>query len=452
MILAPRPEVPLAQRWDFPQPRIVVLDNGVTVHLFHMPGQHLITTTVLMDVPTSVEDDGLDGISAVVSDTVSDGTLSFPGFRFLEECELYAAKVGSYVTDDSVICTVAAPGIHLQPVLTLLCAMMGEPELNDHDVDRTLAITKSQLHQQLFHAGTQADLGIQRALCSDQTRFGRPVDGSLATLDRITAADVRSFYSRYWGPQRATAVIAGDLPVSIEAILNRTLGTWMADNLPIGRRHEKIDPKPHCVQIIDFPDAVQAEIRMTVPIGNREDPRWPAFNLGALLLGGFFGSRLNLKLREEHGYTYGAHAYADATRLDGALMIATSSRIDVAVKAVDEILRILDIGHAPFSDDDIAQAQNYRRGISPLSFQTASSVARQVSHLIDSACPIDYMRRFEHAYQTLSADQVNQAYEQILNPVALRIVIAGPAEQLETDIRALGFDIEVSADPSAAEQ
>lgn len=442
-MITTRPAVGPARGWDFPQPRELWLNNGLRVWLFDLAGQHLISAQIILDAPLSCEPAGLEGVATIAVRGSDEGSLNYPGHRLAEAIEDIGATYGGSARLSATVCQLEVPGTRLAPALRLLGEIVQHPSYDPTDVARHVALRVAEIEQTMAHSTALAQLGFQRAIFDPNSRAGRPSAGQLATVKQIGRDDVASFHDRWWRPSGATLVLAGDLPPQVAAWAEEAFGQWT----PVGAAPavENIRPNPTApvIWLIDRPDAVQTDLMIGSFAPGREDPRWAGLEVGACAMGGSFGSRLNQVLREERGYTYGAHAAFRALRQHGSFVMQASCRTEVAAEATATALDLLDVSGAEFTAAEIADARTYLLGIAPLHFQTADAIADQASVLASVGLPASWPIHNQTQLTAVTAETASAAFSEVVRPESLSIVMCGDAAQLSDDLAARGLAAQV---------
>lgn len=439
----PRPEVADAHPWAFPEPHEFSLGNGARVWLYDLPGQHVISAQVVLDVPVSCEPAALEGLATIAVRTSDEGSIDHPGAELAELVEGLGAIYSGAATQSSTICHLEVPSTRLSGSLGLLAEIITRPAHDPADVERQVALRLAQIEQSMARSSSVVQLAFQRAVFGPGCREGRPTAGRMATVAEIGRDDVVAFHQRWWRPDGATIILAGALPTDADRLVTDAFEGW----LPSGERafHEQPRPNPAGPQIwvVDRPGAVQADIQIGMVTPDRHDPRWAALEVAACAVGGSFASRLNAVLREELGYTYGAHAGFRPLRGASTFVVRTSCRTEVAAAATAEALRLLDVAAAPFNADEIADARTYLLGVAPLHFQTADAIADQASTLAGAGMPATWVNTHQRQVAAVSTEQVNRAFAEVVRPAQLSVVLCGDAGRLLNDLTSVGLEAEV---------
>jgi len=205
------------------------------------------------------------------------------------------------------------------------------------------------------------------------------------------------------------------------------------------------------VRVIDRPGSVQTEIRIGHPGISRRAPDYHAVGVMAMILGGLFNSRLNMKLREEKGYTYGAFASFDARRGEGPFVARAAVATAVTVPAVLDILAELErIRTGPILPEEVAAARDYLVGVFPLRFETPGPIAAAVGGLHVHELPDEELTHYREKVEAVDLADVERAARDHIDPERLAVVLVGDANAFldELEAAAIGL-IEVEHEPTA---
>jgi zinc protease len=192
------------------------------------------------------------------------------------------------------------------------------------------------------------------------------------------------------------------------------------------------------VFIVDRPASVQSEIRVGQVGVPRSHTDYFALEVMNALFGGAFTSRLNLSLREKHGFTYGVRSGFAYRRAAGPFVVQTAVATDVTVRAVAEILREIDeIRARGATEEEVAAARDYLAGILPLELQTTEQLAGRLADLVVYDLPPDYFRHHRARTSAVTAADVARVAREQLRADNLAVVIVGDASVIADDLRAL---------------
>jgi zinc protease len=180
------------------------------------------------------------------------------------------------------------------------------------------------------------------------------------------------------------------------------------------------------VRIIAKTEAPQSEVRVGHAGLPRDHPDYFDAMVMNAILGGLFSSRINLNLREAHGYTYGAFSAFEWRRASGPFMIHTAVKSDVTGAAVGEILKEIDgMRRAEIGDEELTLATSYLDGVFPIRYETTAAIAAALANLVIHGLPDNYYDAYRERVRAVTTGGVLRAAQLHLHPEQLRIVVVG---------------------------
>ncbi|MFT4295203.1 MAG: pitrilysin family protein [Micropruina sp.] len=438
-----RPTVPAPLPWDFPTPVTATLDNGLRVLIFQRPGQHLVTATLVLDLPLSLEPADREGVSTILQRCLDEGTASHPGTEFADRLEGCGAVLTGSSSHTGAQLSLEVPSTRFAAALPLFAEAVREPQLADADVRRHRELRLAEIAQQQAHPTHRGALAFRGAVIQDRFRASRPAGGTADSVAAITADDVRAHHRAHYGPARGTLVLAGDFGVDPLGLVQDAFGDWVQPVSAV--QHEiPLPPASPRALLIDRPGAVQADVRLGRFGLDRLDPDYTALRLGCFVLGGGFLSRLNRVLREERGYTYGIQLANAPARSGGMLALHASFRTEVAAAAVAEASELLRVdGDRRLTAAELTDAVNFLIGISPLRCATASGIGDQAAALAEVGLGTDFVNAHTAALQRVTPEQATEAVARHLPGDGLTLVVVGDADALADPLRSAGYRVEV---------
>jgi zinc protease len=269
--------------------------------------------------------------------------------------------------------------------------------------------------------------------------YRRSVLGDTNTVERLTQQDVLRFYRDRFAPADAALILVGTITQPILDAARSCLEPWQAKSAPAISASADTQETEPAVHIVDRPGSVQSEIRIGHVGVTRADPDYFPLMIMNSILGGAFTSRLNLSLREKHGFTYGVRSGYAFRKGRGPFQISTAVATDVTARAVEEILREVDsLQLAGATAEEVANTRDYLAGLLPLELQTTHQLAGKLSELFVYSLPDDYFHTYRDRIAGVTVSDVLRVARQHIHRPQLAIVIVGDAAQIEAPLRALG--------------
>ncbi len=425
---APRP-------YHFPQFERHALDNGLAVWLVPLAGRTLVSVHLVLDGGAAAEDEKKGGIASLTAQLLVTGTRRLDATQFAEATERLGLEIGSDSSWDSARASFGALGEQLEPALALLAEMIREPRLEEREFERLKAERLADILQARADPGRLADEMFIRSLYAAGVPYRRPAAGAPETVATLTVDDARAHHGTHYAPGTAHLIIAGAFePGAALRAASEQLGEWTGG----GPGHRAVEPTSgggRRVVVVDRPESVQSELRVGQVGIDRHDPRFFSALVMATILGGMFWSRLNRRLREELGYTYGARAGFDPRRSAGPFLATAAVQTEVTVPAIRELLALLDqLREAPPEEQELREAKDFLVGVFPLRFETTGGVASAIEPLAVYGLEDDYWQTYRGHIEAVSGDDVQRAATELIRPDQLVILLSGDAARLGDEL------------------
>lgn len=435
--LAPRP-------WEFPHVTRVTLDNGLRVLVAENRSAPLVTIRSIVHAGAERDPASHAGLATMTANLLDEGAGGRSAIELAEAFGNLGTSVGTWAEWDLSGAGVDVLSSGFDPALALFADVVLRPDFPQEHVDRLVKERMTTLIQQRDNASIVANNRFASVVYGP-TQYGRSILGDEASVSRLSRRDIREFYRHYYVPNNASIIVTGDVDSEVAIARVRELfGGWERGEVPA-----ELDIQPPTIDasriyIVDRPQAVQSEIRVGHPGVERSTRDYFPLLVMNTILGGNFGSRINLNLRERHGYTYGARSSFQWRTEPGPFVVSTPVRTEVTLPAVQEILSELRaIRSGEVTDDEIEAAKNYQAGIFPATVESASDLANRLTDMEVYGLPEDYFDSYRRNIMNVSKSEVRRVAEKYIQPDALAIVIVGKAEEVREPLGQLGLPIGV---------
>ncbi len=432
--LRPKPGAPRSYR--FPTFVHEELPNGIRLVTAQVSKLPVVTMLILVDAGSTNDAPGKEGVAALVAALLLEGTTRLSGAEISEKFEQLGASVESGADWDSAFIKLTALSDQLQDAAILLGEILREPAFPDREVERLKAERLAEIMQLETEPRGLADEKFSEFLYSDDSRYSKPDEGNTETVSSIFRTDVDGFFRANYRTRSTTVILAGD----ITAEAARELVTRAFQNWPSGSADsQKLIASPRAtrknIHIVDKRDAPQSELRIGhVGLPRKTPDFFPTLVMNAVL-GGLFGSRINLNLREAHGYTYGASSYYDWRRGPGPFVVSTAVQSDVTTPALREILfEIERIRDKQISGEELSLARDYLDGVFPIRYETTGAIASALATLVIYGLPADYYDTYRNNIRAVTLDAVLEAARRHLHPDQLQTVVVGDARVIRDSL------------------
>ncbi len=433
----------------FPSIERSTLANGLRV--WTVRHQSIPVATVMLLIRRGAADDpaGKEGLAAITADMLDEGTGALSSIEIHEALARVGAQLDSDIGPDATLMTVTVLSRFVDPAVSLLSDIVVRPSLREEDFSRVRQLRLHRLMQLRDMPGAVADRAFMRLLYG-QHPYGHTPLGSDASLSALTVDDVRAYHVANIRPADATLVVAGDCRHDeVAALAARAFADWSgaaATPLPDGTAVQT----PPRLNIIPRPGAPQSELRIGHVAVARNTPDYHALVAANMVLGGQFVSRINLNLREEKGFTYGARTSFDFRRLPGPFSVQVSVQTAATAEAIQESIAEI----AGLRDSRPVSREELALGVAALTrgyarnFETAEQLARAVTQLALYDLPDTYFDEFVSRVESVTVDDVTRVARQYLDPGRLTTLIVGDYGAVARDLPklSLGAPVILAAD------
>ena len=450
---APSRPVPTAPRpYHFPRFERRRLANGVQVVVAPVRKLPIATVVALVEAGAICDQRGREGVARLTASLLLEGTLTDSGAELTDRFERLGASVVAATDWDGVAVTLTALTDHLAPAIALLADVLRSPAFPEREVERLKGERLAELLQLRTEPRGLADESFAGALYDPQSRFALPEGGTEASVRAITRDDVRRHYESCYRPGGVTVIVAGDIGADeATALVARSFQDWKGDPTQPARTSDTPARRERALHIVAKADAPQSELRIgNVGLPRAHDDYYATVVMNAVL-GGLFSSRINLNLREEHGYTYGAFSSFDWRRGAGPFVVSTAVQSDVTAAAATEVIREIErIREGEVTDTELSLATSYLDGVFPIRYETSEAIAGALSTLVRFGLAEDYFDTYRERIRSVSTADVLRVARAHLHPDALQMLVVGDVDTIRAPLEALKFGPTYIIEPQGA--
>ena len=454
--LAVRPPPGSAREFHFPHADRQVVGNGVRVVSAHMPRLPLVTIAIVIDGAGGAGDlAGNEGLASLTASMLIEGAGALDSAQIAERFEDLGTTAASAADWDCTSITATLQPAHMDGVVDIIRDLVRRPTFPSRECDRLRAEHGADRMRLVAEPRTLADAGLTWIWYGHESRYRRPIFGTAASVAQLSHEDVARCWRTRYAPNATTVIVAGDVDARRAAgIAERLSEDWHVAPPPPARPATG-QSRGAAAHLIGKPGAAQCELR----VGHVSVPRSHAdyFPLTVMnaILGGLFSSRVNLNLRERHGYTYGAHSGFDWRRDQSPWYISAAVNTEHAGRAIAEVRAEIDrIRTYPVTPDELSLATSYLAGVFPLRFETTSAVASALAMQETFALGDSYFDTYRDAIGAVTVEDVQRVARQHLVPERLQFVAVGDPDALRPQLAGLdvgGLHECSAADVEAAE-
>ncbi len=420
-----------------------ILPNGLEVIVAPFTRLPVATVRIVVEAGATADGRGRAGESSLTAKSLVEGTANFNA----EELAIAIERLGGELEPDldwndvSVSTTIRSTAA--ADALGIMSELVRAPVFPEAGVVRNQSEQIAEREQAKRDPREHADEMFARVVYDHAARFALPEAGEIATIRSFTRGTVADFHQARFAPERMCVIVVGS--VDSAAMIERAdaaLGSWSTRALLSPSEDVDAVSRATAVYVVDRPGAAQTELRVGHVGIPRLHPDYFAVVVMNSVLGGLFSSRINLNLRERHGFTYGAFSAFHWRVQSGPFVVSTAVQTDASGAAIREILAEIDrIRAEPIAEEERSLAVNYLAGVFPIRYETTAAIAAGLAAMRVFGLPPDYFDTYRDRILAVTADDVLRVARQHLRPKELQIVALGEAREIESQLASLGRDV-----------
>jgi zinc protease len=428
----PAPKVVLPQGESFR------LANGLTVIHHYNPALPLVAAELVVNSGAGANPPEQPGLASFTAQLLPEGTATRSAPQIADEIAQLGAFLGTGSAADSSIASLLSLKSTFAPALDVLADVVLRPAFPVAEVERQRASRLGDLMQQRDDPAAVAAVATAAALYGEGHPYGYGQLGTEPAIRDTTRDDLHSFWRRHYVPANAALVVSGDITrTELAALAESRFGAWTRAQPPRAEPGEPATTKARLV-MVDKPGTPQTALRVARIAAARNTPDYPALQVMNAALGGLFSSRINNKLREEKGYSYGMFSAFRYHRAPGPFTIAGSVRTDVTGPSVSEIFKeVAAMRERPLRAQELAGARDSQVLSLPGRFETNSGIGGSLAETFVFGLPLDYHSRLPAQFQQVNAAAVLAVARKYLAPEQMVVVAVGDRAKITPQLDAL---------------
>ena len=431
-----------------PELEVRTLSNGIQVIVATQSEVPLWDVRIAFAGGGYLDPDDKLGLAEITFSMLTKGAGKKSAEEISRTLKQMASSVSASASPDGA--SLRASGIkrNLEPTLDIWANVLRSPTFPQAEWD----IEKPQWLAKIVNArkdpSSIARRVYNRVLYQDTYRGRLPME---TDYKRITPKDMKTFYRKWVGPENAIIIAGGDITADeLVPLLESKIGSWNP------RRIEKPEvtvvsalPKTPAIVFVDSPGAAQSVIRPMTIIGDRTAEDYFHYRMGLDVVGGTFMSRVNMNLREDKGYTYGARCFSVFRHGPSIGMCNTQVQTKVTLPAFQELQKELKdmVSTRPATEKELAYFQASAINKYPAQFETTATVLNEQVNIWRYGLPDDWPSRFLPGVESTTLEQANSAFSKYWSPERTIWLVVGDKATIWSELQATGLEIrEIDAD------
>ena len=436
-------ETPWFEKFRLPEPEIEKLQNGLEIAWF--VDSRLPVLDLVLLVKSGYRDDpqGKSGLAQLMATTLDQGAGSASSSEFARAIESLGASRFVSSDEETIVAGIHGLSLDSDRLLQLFSDLLLRPKFESDAFEREKARLIEARETLKDHAGALAGVALHRALGSG-TPYARGPIYSARELKKVLRKDVVQYHQVHFVPSNAILMVVGSVDrVAMRKKIVEAFGTWKG-KAPTRKtfrpKYARFEMGTNDLILVDRPGLTQAQVRVAFSVAGVKSKDHHAQTVVNALLGEYFNSRLNARIRDELGLTYAVGSEVSHARDFSAVTISSATRNDAVGALLHEVRATLKgLVDRPVDQAELETAREYMIGGFPLSNATVSGVATRwlAGRVLDQGP--DFLNSFLPSVQKVTLEQIARVSRKEFNPKRPVVVVVGDAARITETLRQTGF-------------
>jgi len=446
------PELTATVPSSFPNIQKATLKNGLHVILAQRKGVPTIVGKLVVNAGYSTDALSKAGMASLAMDMLDEGTKSMNTLQISERLQLLGASINAGSDLDASYVNFTTLQQTFDPTLDLFADILLNPSFPENEFDRLKKEHLDRIDQEKSQPFGMALRVFPKLLYGQGHAYGNPLSGSgyESTVNSITLEEIQKFYNTWIKPNNATLIVVGDVVMAdLVTKLEGKLAGWKKSDVPKNSPAVvKMVPGKR-IYLIDRPESQQSVIiagYVTTPYGQVSQPALNAMNN---ILGGDFVSRLNMNLREDKHWSYGAGSLVLDARGQRPFLAYVSVQSDKTKESIEEMVRELTsiIGDKPVTKEEYDRVQQNMILQLPGMWETNNAVANSAVEQTKFNLGDEYYKTYDAKVRKLTLEELQQLSKTVVKPELVNWFVVGDKSKIMDNLKQLNYEIiEVDAD------
>jgi len=427
-----------------PKLQRATLSNGLKVILAERHEVPLVNFTLAADAGFASDASTSPGTANLAMQVLTDGTRTRNALEISDELESLGATLRGSSNLDLSFVSLSALTAKLDPSLDLFADVVLNPSYPENEVKREQKLVLAGIEREQNTPATLALRVLPALLYGAGHPYGNPLTGSgtKESVAKLTREDLVKFHDTWLAPNNSTLIVVGDTTLNeVTPKLEKLFAGWKSGSVPAKNVKTVPVAAKSAVYLIDKPGALQSVIIAGVVAPPRANPREIAIEAMNDSLGGMFGSRLNMNLREDKHWSYGTGTRLRDARSQRPFYAVAPVQTDKTKESLVEMNKEFRgiVGDHPVSAGELAKIQANETLKLPGSRETLGALGQSIVDLVQFGLPDDYYDTYAGKVRALKTSDVNEAAREVVRPDNLIWIVVGDRAKIEAGVRELNL-------------
>ena len=435
------PEQGPAPQLNIPTSWTADLANGMKVYGIEQNEIPTVNFSLVMEGGHLMDDMNKNGVANLMTDIMMEGTANKTPEELEEEIEMLGANLNMYTTRESIVIRGNTLVRNFDKTMALVEEILLQPRWDEEEFARIKTKTVNDIKRSESNPNAVANRVYNKLLYGEDHIFAYPTSGTVESVEAITMDDLKSFYEKNFSPSISTFHVVGKINKddALQNLASLEEG-WASKEVTIPEYPAENDRDKASLYFVDIPNAKQSVINIGYVGISRTDPEFYPVEVMNYKLGGSFSGNVNLILREEKGYTYGARTSFSGSKIPGTFTASSSVRTNTTGESVtifkDEIMKYKE----GISQEDLDFTKNALIKSNARRFETQGSLLGMLQEMSMYNLPADYISNEEKVIRDMTLEQHKMLANKYLDESKMAYLVVGDAATQYVQFKDMDFD------------
>ena len=420
------------------------LSNGLEVWVVKQTELPIISMNMVFKNGGTFEPAEKAGVASMTANLLTNGTKTRSALDISNQLQAIGASVNAGSGWDAATVSMQTLTKNMDQALNIYSDVIVNPVFPEKELENVRRRAIVGFAQRKSNPNAISGLVYDRILYGNNHPYGRQLSGTENTIKGLSKTDLVSYYEGNYRPNNAVLIVAGDVETkTLMPKLEKAFGEWKPGTVANGTLPSVPQLSKTAIYLVDRPGAAQSVVSIGHVGVDRSSPDFFPLQVMNSILGGQFTSRINLNLREDKGYTYGARSSFSMRRGAGPFTASSDVQTAVTKESVAEFMKELTgiRGTVPVTQQELDYSKQSLIRRYPSGFETVGQISGQLSNLVTYGLPDSYFNDYISKINAVTLADVNRVANKYLTPDKMAIVVVGDRKAIEPSLKQLGYEV-----------
>lgn len=428
-------------KFSLPAIKKTKLSNGLNVWIVEQNELPIVSMNLVVNTGGAADPTDRAGLAAFTANLMNNGTKTRDATAISNQLQALGANVNSMAQWDSANVTLQSLTKNLDAALDIYADVVTNPSFPDSELNTQKMRALVGLRQRKDNPNAIASVVYSSLLYGKSHPYGKSLSGDETSIKALTKAELERFYQTYYRPNNATLIVVGNTnEKTVMPKLEKAFAGWKSADVPKVDVPKDVAFDAPAIYIVDKPGAAQSVVTIGQVGVSRDNPDYYPLRVMNTILGGQFSARVNMNLREDKGYTYGARTAWNFRRGAGPFEASADVQTAVTKESVVEFMKELNgiRGSIPVTTAELEYNKQSVIRSYPSGFETVGQISGQLAQLVTYGLPDSTFNDFITNINKVTLADINRVANKYLTPDKMAILIVGDRSVIEPRLAEIG--------------